>query len=341
MAALKKSCQAVVLVSVFIGIMCVIFSVNIANWVPPITNEPDLYSFYHPKIPTHGSVSPNYLPEQGKVAIVLRGVPFRNPKFTLEVKGRSKGKGSNVGNKLGCNKQQRVPQLSSINSLVEMVIKPLEDNNNLVDVVLASSVPNCTLMSRLVSILGSERILAADSFSSSGQLASIKFASDTFLNSITAPPPPSSSSSSSSVSTRRINDVSEYDLVIFARMDIHWNTPINYWETNFTRLNFFSRCTQPGHSPIPWPCVHDIIQTMPGKFFREWSSAALKCFSLCPSSQSNSINLACPISNGHNCYQPLSKLLGPNNVGLVTNSMKDEEVNQIAILTSNYKLPAI
>lgn len=334
MALLRNICQALVFVSVIIGFVCVLISTRIVDWEPPHQSNEKVYSYYSSRIPDHSLV--NHIPNKGRVAIILRGIPFRNPNHNnaLDLNNKNLKKQSDNRNdqKSGCDKQVRIPQFYSIRSLLEMVIKPLEENNNVVDIIIASSVANCTLLNKMISLLGGRRIkqydgnetgrvISAESFNSIGQLTSLKFASDTFLNTI-----------------KSNEKVSNYNLIIYSRMDIFYNTPIQYWDTNFSRFNFFSRCTLADQNPIPWPCVNDIFQTMPGKYFLDWSKLSLKCFSLCKAE--GRTQLSCPISNGHNCYNEAVKLYGKDNVGLIIDSMKNDEVHQIAVLSSNYKLPA-
>merc|ERR1719188_1760752 len=88
--------------------------------------------------PNTGGVVPREgIPVRGHIAVILRGGAFRRAERLAP----------------GCEKETTRHQLAAVASLMEFIIKPLEDLDNQVDVFVGDSEPDCPMMVDLVHVL--------------------------------------------------------------------------------------------------------------------------------------------------------------------------------------------
>eukprot|EP00928_Gymnodinium_smaydae_P056406 TRINITY_DN3979_c0_g1_i1.p1 TRINITY_DN3979_c0_g1~~TRINITY_DN3979_c0_g1_i1.p1 ORF type:complete len:303 (+),score=24.43 TRINITY_DN3979_c0_g1_i1:41-910(+) len=190
---------------------------------------------------------PRNIPTGGRVAVVLRGEPFRNPL-----------------NKQPCKSECRDHQLNASQTVVTQLIEPLETVwKNTVDVfnVACGEAPcGMTPDEELVLASTSQRkvrttFVSSGSYFSGAQGACVQRALD-FLDS-------------------ESGDASQYDLIMLIRHDMEWVDSISSWSTaDFAGFNFLSPCEEGalGES-VPgkfYPCVNDVMQVFPGRLYKAW-----------------------------------------------------------------------
>lgn len=185
-----------------------------------------------------------HLPTEGRVAVLLRGQPFRD--------GR---RGGNT-----CVRSSTKAQRGATRSLMSKVVHPLLRRQNKVD--LFSTSQQCSLMQEVEKILTVPGTTLKETTLAHlrNQGDNMKAAVDFLVHSV---------GSMEQVMTT-------YDLVIITRHDIEWYQRISRWPVaDFCRFNFGSLC-EPGANLRP-SCVNDIIHTVPGHLFNV-TSALVNCF---------------------------------------------------------------
>eukprot|EP00928_Gymnodinium_smaydae_P079986 TRINITY_DN63799_c0_g1_i1.p1 TRINITY_DN63799_c0_g1~~TRINITY_DN63799_c0_g1_i1.p1 ORF type:complete len:325 (+),score=35.42 TRINITY_DN63799_c0_g1_i1:33-977(+) len=217
------------------------------------------------------------MPWRGKVAVIVRGQPFRG--------NRNEG---------SCKSECRESQLNVSLSVVSQLIEPLEkERYNSVDVfnVDCGDAP-CRMSAEEDLVLSSsqERHVQStfvDSSVSGGQAICVQRALDFFESS---------------------GDPSSYDVVMMIRHDVEWLDSIFSWSgANFEGFNFFSRCELGAFPHLyngvdgPSACVNDILQVVPGRKYRAWREVIGKdrCF-----------NAAWRRGHGHNCWSQTAAAVG-------------------------------
>jgi len=304
-------------------LLVIVASILPAFWLfhslqPPVAAFDSFHALFK-RTTVHG------LPKTGsKVAIVLRGLPFRCPRKALPMDTRPDPRTRE--NPPGCDARCRAPQLDAARSLVRHVVVPLEARGVAVDIVVASSTADCGLVAELIDTLeggeggggcggGGGRVLSYASFDSGSQLASLQFTFDTFTE---------------AAAKKGASGAGAYDLVLFARVDMHWSTPITRWPgTNFSRFNFFSRCVTHKGAGDASNCVHDLIHAMPGKLVPQWADVAMQCFGFTCFNKGEA--LACPgsIVSGHGCF-PYAAEAFAESVGFIAESKTQLELGKIS-----------
>eukprot|EP00930_Biecheleria_cincta_P046566 TRINITY_DN32122_c0_g1_i1.p1 TRINITY_DN32122_c0_g1~~TRINITY_DN32122_c0_g1_i1.p1 ORF type:complete len:409 (+),score=66.86 TRINITY_DN32122_c0_g1_i1:145-1371(+) len=173
----------------------------------------------------------NKLPQNGKVAIVVRGQAFR-------------GAGQFAK---GCNSTTAPHQFAQARSMVKQVIRPLQKFGNTVSLFMAESSGPCPLVKNLTQVYnanGTVEVFAYTGQPVANQGDALRLAMKTFETDSPIP-------------------ASGYALVIVTRHDIFWKIPVDLWmpTKNFQHFNFYSKCEP--KAPIS-DCVNDIVWTMPG-----------------------------------------------------------------------------
>eukprot|EP00928_Gymnodinium_smaydae_P071098 TRINITY_DN54775_c0_g1_i1.p1 TRINITY_DN54775_c0_g1~~TRINITY_DN54775_c0_g1_i1.p1 ORF type:complete len:303 (+),score=43.36 TRINITY_DN54775_c0_g1_i1:57-911(+) len=187
---------------------------------------------------------PRNIPTRGKVAVVIRGEPFRD------------------NAKIPCSSGCRNAQLNASESVITQLIKPLEDVwKNTVDVFnVACGEAPCNMTSDEDRVLSSSsarkvRSTYVNSGASGGaQAVCVQGALD-FLESDSG-------------------DAAQYDLIMLIRHDVEWLDSFSSWSgADFAGFNFFSQCQKDAFGeahPDYYPCVNDILHVFPGRFFKAW-----------------------------------------------------------------------
>eukprot|EP00928_Gymnodinium_smaydae_P099067 TRINITY_DN935_c0_g1_i1.p1 TRINITY_DN935_c0_g1~~TRINITY_DN935_c0_g1_i1.p1 ORF type:complete len:326 (-),score=31.59 TRINITY_DN935_c0_g1_i1:172-1110(-) len=242
---------------------------------------------YHSSADTPGDVQ--RMPWHGKVAVIIRGQPFR---------GRARER--------GCKSECRESQLNASRSVVSRLIEPLEQvRKNSVDVFNVNCGDHpCELFADVSSVL------------SANQTETTRHIRSTFVN--------SNVEGGQAICVQRAldfleasADASSYDAIIMTRHDVEWLDSIFSWSgADFTGINFFSRCQagalNKSNDGIDGPsaCVHDVLQVVPGRLFSAWRTQIGKgrCF-----------NSDWKKGNGHYCWkQAVLAAGGEENVHLAT-----------------------
>lgn len=190
----------------------------------------------------------NKLPQNGKVAIIIRGQAFR-------------GAGQFAK---GCNSSAAPHQLEQAQSMVKNLIRPLQRFGNAVSVFMAESSGPCPLLKKLTSVYNADETVEVFAYTGqkfANQGDALRLAMKMFEMDSQIP-------------------ASGYDLVMVTRHDLYWKIPIDLWmpSKDFQHFNFYSKCEP--KAPIA-DCVNDIVYTMPGSMtlgFVE-SLYAKHCFS--------------------------------------------------------------
>jgi len=230
--------------------------------------------------PGHDAGSLVALQPQSRIAILLRGAAFRP--------GGGRGGVSGAGS---CNESHISDQLQVTQSLMDMVVLPLERASHTVDMYLVESTNCSSLLGLIAGVLGEARVRFQGSFRSSSQRDGVRGALESFYRHT-----PQSYAA----------EPGQYDVVIVSRFDLVFKTYINEWpNVNFRAFNFFSRCALGG-----WKhrhCVNDILWVMPGTYVPKFKS--LIGHDGCYRRDSDA---------GHWCYNKVAKSFGVENVGFIT-----------------------
>eukprot|EP00930_Biecheleria_cincta_P072688 TRINITY_DN60046_c0_g1_i1.p1 TRINITY_DN60046_c0_g1~~TRINITY_DN60046_c0_g1_i1.p1 ORF type:complete len:578 (-),score=102.17 TRINITY_DN60046_c0_g1_i1:76-1809(-) len=308
------------------------------------------------------------LPEQGRVAIIVRGRAFRGGRFTT-----------------GCMMSAWQSQKKETKSLMAKVVDPLLDRGNSVDMFISeSSGKQCALGKDLMALYGSfappPSIKHANAEPTLGDMytsqrpASAEPSHDNLLSLFATTPPPSQilvetqqallsdmytqertalhkqraalrvfqQSSPRSISQRagliaalsffkqKAKQWKHYDLILVIRHDLLWKQAIDEWNVtaDYTKLNFMSKCEK--GTKIPH-CVNDMAFTFPGSMYDgfENSIGRMDCFN-----QTQCINRG--MCHGHGCKEVMMNLTGTHDESYLTQwvpkSNLRERSNPIAIL---------
>lgn len=213
----------------------------------------------------------NRLPQNGKVAIIIRGQAFR-------------GAGQFAK---GCNSTTAPHQFQQAQSMVNNLIRPLQNFGNAVSIFMAESSGPCPLVQKLTSVYnanGTVEVLAYTGKQFANQGDGLRLAMKMFE--MDSPIP-----------------ASGYDLVMVTRHDLYWKIPVDLWmpTKDFQHFNFYSKCEP--KAPIGPSCVNDIVYTMPGSMTLGFVEAlyAKNCFSfdICEKAAE---------CHGHSCKKPMLDL---------------------------------
>jgi hypothetical protein len=208
------------------------------------------------------------MPKQIHVAVLMRGQVFR----TGGRYGRS------------CLDAEKQTQLDATESLVENVVKPLEGNDNSVELFVTVGDKNCTHTQSLLDKFGG-RLRATKIFSSLDQGSNMRETLNLFKEQV-------------GKQFQVANVMDRYSLIIIARHDLLWEKPMNQWAgVNYDAFNFFSMC-EPKEPKEH--CVNDMVQMMRGSQFAAFDAAVGKehCFRSGPL-----------FAAGHGCYPHVAALL--------------------------------
>lgn len=191
----------------------------------------------------------NKLPQNGKVAIIIRGQAFR-------------GAGQFA---TGCNSTTAPHQFEQAQSMVNNLIRPLQKFGNAVSVFMAESSGPCPLVKKLTSVYNANGTVEVSAYTGrqlANQGDALRLAMKMFE--MESPIP-----------------ASEYDLVMVIRHDLYWKIPVDLWmpTKDFQHFNFYSKCEP--KAPIGTDCVNDIVYTMPGNMTLGFAESlyAKGCFS--------------------------------------------------------------
>lgn len=238
------------------------------------------------------------LPNNGHIAILLRGQAFRNGRLTM-----------------GCNDAAIYDQLRATKSLLTHIVDPLEQNHNTVEffIVNGNSKDACPNFEALVMSKFGNRVKSVMQYNSEDQPDNIRKALEQFkykaggLDNITK----------------------RYDLIMIVRHDSEWLTSVNTWPTaEFDKFNFFSLCEEQGSFGGPKEhCVNDNFHMMPGSLWKAFESTVgtEHCF-----------NAAFRHGSGHGCYPALASRIGENHIAFITDWRPPHRVrdpNNISNLT--------
>merc|ERR1719356_1687626 len=253
------------------------------------------------------------VPQRQAIALVLRGGAFR-PEFY--------GIGAP-----SCKVEAKHRQLHGVTSLMEHIIKPLENRDNVVDIFVGDSEPDCPLMADLIGALkgnltdGRWRAVFRDSASSispsraNPQALNVRHSLEFFKK-----------QAGGIVSAHE-----KYQLVIVTRLDLIWKSSIFDWPTlDFHGLNFFSRCEAgaimgEGFSETGiefsdnMPCVNDIIHVIPGSMFAAFDAevSTKYCFAF-GCNPEDPMTCAPVCMAGHCCYRQMAERFGKEQVHFIT-----------------------
>jgi len=237
------------------------------------------------------------LPNNGRVAVILRGEAFRNG-----------GRNLDWDSQAGCQPDARGWQEMATRSFMEMMVQPLEAHGNEVDLFVTETSGQgkpCEMTDSLrtlfeekptASTASSGRIKAfAPIARLEGQAESVRFALDLFKNSSSAP--------------------EAYDLILMVRNDMIWTLAVNDWPppADFSKFAFLSLCQGSAGGPDDWAnhkfdrshasCVNDVLLYMPGSMFAALDGVVgkpgAKCFE--PDFRHGA---------GHECYEVIADAIG-------------------------------
>lgn len=225
------------------------------------------------------------LPRRSRVALVLRGQAFRA--------GRTYGK--------PCVESHIPDQLRMTESVMDMIVLPLERASHTVDLYLVESSGCSGLLGHIGELLGEQRVRLNESIESKNQADGMHRTLEAFNSQAGRP------------------DL--YRVIIVTRFDVMFKSSIYKWPTvDFDAFNFFSRCESAfrrhcggGLTPCSKPenCVHDVMHIMPGGYFTKFRELVGRggCFNERASKRHMS---------GHGCYNQTVKAFGVEHVGFVT-----------------------
>lgn len=233
------------------------------------------------------------LPNNGHIAILLRGQAFRHLKGS---------QGCNVG-----NPDVVAAQLRCTESLMTNIVAPLEHNHNSVELFIANgnSKAHCPSFDELLIPKFGNRVVSVEQYESQDQATSMKAVLHQFER----------NAGGHDMITKR------YDLIIIARHDEHWLTSISQWPTaEFDKFNLFSLCEEGlgmkmlkmprEHCSLHKTCVSDTFHMMPGSLWKGFQDAVGTEFCFHPSLE--------PFPHGHCCYTAFSERLGKDNISFIT-----------------------
>ena len=253
----------------------------------------------HPQLKARATLVGNgtALPNNGRVAFIIRGEAFRNG-------GRNLAKDSQAG----CQPEARGWQEMATRSFMEMMVQPLETRGNEVDLFVTETSgvnKSCEITDSLrilfeekptVSAASSNRIKAfAPIARLEGQAESLRFALDLFKNSSTSP--------------------EAYNLIMVVRHDMIWTLAINDWPppADFSKFAFMSLCQHSAGGPNDWAngkfdrshssCVSDVMLCMPGSSFAAFDGVVGKPGAKCFEPQYRH-------GAGHECYEVMAEAIG-------------------------------
>lgn len=260
------------------------------------------------------------VPQRQAIALVLRGGAFR-PEFY--------GIGAP-----SCKVETKPQQLHAVASLIEFIIKPLENRGNEVDIFVGDSEPDCPLMADLIGALkgnltyGRRRAVSRESASSispsraNPQALNVRHSLEFFKKQAGG----------------NLSAQETYQLVVLTRLDLTWKSSILDWPTvDFQGLNFFSRCEVDNVEDADnMPCVSDIVHVIPGSMFAAFDAevSTKHCFAF-GCNPEDPMTCAPVCMAGHCCYRQMAERFGKEQVHFITdwrpnNSLRRDDSSGIA-----------
>lgn len=217
-------------------------------------------------------------PSYGRVAFIVRGEAFRLGGRNLDT--------SQAG---GCKKQGAEPQREATQTLLNLMVSPLEARGNRVDMFITETSGEgapCKMAHTLQEMYqgGQNRTLSFKTVARMpSQADSVRLALDFFKEGVSGP----------------VEDA--YDLVLILRHDMVWTMAIDQWPrpADFSKFSFLSSCEKRAGEK----CVSDTFLMMPGSMFAAFDRVA-------GSEGSRCFVASFRHGSGHECYDAISKAIG-------------------------------